>query len=338
METLNSNRIYKLDNIKFFLIIFVVIGHIADYFADMDRNVAIMRFIIYTFHMPAFIFISGLLGKRNIKEKRYLNIFSYLTVYLFIKILQFALDYFPDKKVPSFTLFADMSTPWYIFALFGFSLITIAIDKISPRYILILSVIIGCLAGYDKTLGDKFVLLRILVYYPFYYAGYISDPQKVCKFTSKKKLIPAALAIIAALISVSVIFYDKIYKIKFIFTGRNPYSAVYDNCYYGFALRLICYAVSTLVIFALFVLIPEKIGKGFLSKIGSNTLQIYALHLPIANLILRLLNKKLMFEKMETFVLFILILTLTFVITAFCALPFWKKVFKVITRIPLKEE
>ena len=59
-ETRNS----IIDNLKFFLIVLVIFGHVSNYVV-FDRNLPTVRIegylkhIIYAFHMPLFIFISG---------------------------------------------------------------------------------------------------------------------------------------------------------------------------------------------------------------------------------------------------------------------------------------
>ncbi|MCZ0856388.1 hypothetical protein OCL90_14675, partial [Enterococcus faecalis] len=52
-------RIYKRDNVKPFLIFLVTFGHILDREASPSRLMDTINFWIYSFHMPAFIFVSG---------------------------------------------------------------------------------------------------------------------------------------------------------------------------------------------------------------------------------------------------------------------------------------
>lgn len=338
MRTESENRIFELDNLKCFLIFMVVLGHAADLYADTNRVTGVIRFIIYTFHMPLFIFISGMLGKKNIRERRINNILSYLVLYLFIKVFQFIILWIVRGTAPAFRMFSDASAPWYIFALFAFSFITMAVDRVSPKYVLIFSVIVGCLAGYDSSLGDKFCLMRIFVFFPFYYAGYLTDPVKLCGYLSKKKFIPAAAAVLAALIIITAVFYDDIYLIKFIFTGRNAYSDVYENCWYGFLLRLLCYAVSSIVGLSLIAIVPNRnLGRLF-TYLGANTVQIYALHLPIVKAAAEITENLTNVSGRPTYFYLILVFSFTVLIFAFCAIPLWGMVIRKIMHIPLKNE
>lgn len=334
-----KTRIEKWDNIKFFLIFLVVLGHIADIYADVSFATGCLRFIIYTFHMPLFIYISGLFSKKNINEKRYLNIFSYLILYLFIKIINFFAQWAANGTKPGFKLFYAASVPWYAFALFAFSMITILIKNISPKYILILSVIIACIAGYDGSIRDFLCISRIIVFFPFFYLGYITDPEKIGRKLSDKKFIPFAVLVFAIITAVTIIFYDEIKDLKFLFTGRNPYSVFVKNCPYAFIFRLLCYAVSLLAGASFIVLIPEKIGKsGKIAALGKRSVQIYSLHFALKYLYFGFTNNRFGIEKLFVSKLLIYEFIIAVVITAICALPFWEPFFKKLMHIPLKTD
>ena len=60
----NTKRIYKWDNLKCFLIVMVVIGHFVNQYAPISNTMKSLSLFIYSFHMPLFIFLSGLLQKR----------------------------------------------------------------------------------------------------------------------------------------------------------------------------------------------------------------------------------------------------------------------------------
>ncbi|MBR5111839.1 MAG: acyltransferase family protein, partial [Clostridia bacterium] len=145
-NSLAKERIQRWDNIKFFLIFLVVLGHIADIYANISFATGVLRFYIYTFHMPLFLFVSGLFSKKNIKQKRWKNIFSYLILYLFIKVIDFFAKWAATDSNPGFSLFKAASVPWYAFCLFAFSVIIILIDKVKPAYVIAFSVILACVA------------------------------------------------------------------------------------------------------------------------------------------------------------------------------------------------
>ena len=54
-------REYKFDNLKILLILLVVLGHIIEPFYKLNT----LYLIIYAFHMPVFVYISGYFAKGN---------------------------------------------------------------------------------------------------------------------------------------------------------------------------------------------------------------------------------------------------------------------------------
>ena len=59
-----GKRVCIWDNLKCVLIFLVVVGHFVNQFEDESSIMRSISFFIYSFHMPLFIFLSGLLEKR----------------------------------------------------------------------------------------------------------------------------------------------------------------------------------------------------------------------------------------------------------------------------------
>ena len=329
-------RVQKWDNVKFFLIFLVVLGHIADIYANVSPATGIMRFYIYTFHMPLFLFISGLFSKSNVSKKRWDKIFSYLILYLFIKIIDFFAKWAAAGRQPRFDLFSEASVPWYAFCLFAFSIITIIVSGVKPAYVLTVSVILACVAGYDRNIGDFLCLSRIIVYFPFFYAGFITDREKLENLLKSKRIKVLSLLILTAAGFVIATYYGDIKNIKFIFTGRNPYSVFVKNCPYAFVFRLICYAVSSIMGLAFMAVIPERLPR-FISKAGAATIQVYSLHFALKLLYFGLINNRFHIDSYFKSKLIIYELLVSAVLMIICALPFWKYPINLITNIPVKK-
>ena len=94
----SHERFYRYDNLKFFLMVFVVIGHaIADYVPESHLMTSAWIFIS-TFHMPVFIFLFGLFSKRVINSSSYPGekIYTYIFLYIAYKILIYWTKLFAD--------------------------------------------------------------------------------------------------------------------------------------------------------------------------------------------------------------------------------------------------
>lgn len=83
-----ASRDHYIDNIKGVFIYLVVLGHLLDYLNRMDVPFSIgMQTLIYFFHMPGFVFLSGYLAKSFVK-KRFKGeiLLNYAWLYLLFKI------------------------------------------------------------------------------------------------------------------------------------------------------------------------------------------------------------------------------------------------------------
>ncbi len=290
MET-QKKRVEKWDILKFGLIFLVVLGHFADQYVDTS-NMAKMIFIyVYSFHMPLFIFVSGLFSKKNISEKRYKNIFSFFTLYLFIKIVDMISRVIISGEI-TFSMLNEGGAPWYALAICIYSLATILFRKISPKYVLVFSVVLAAVVGYDNDIATKFSLARIITFYPFFYAGYVLKQQKVADFLSKKpfKIASAIILLTAALIVIFKI--NSIYWLRPLLTSARSYSKLQEARIYGGLDRLAYYAVAFLMGSAVISLTPNKLGNGTIAKLGSRSIQVYALHYTVIYLLYGFISSK----------------------------------------------
>lgn len=277
MKKENSARLQKWDILKFILIFLVVLGHIADFSTRNNEYMRTLYLTVYTFHMPLFIFVSGLFSKKTVNEKKKDKIFSYLVLYFVLKFINFLYFWIAFGKT-SFSVFTETGLPWFMLALFAHSLITIAVKDFSPKYVMIFSILLACLAGYDKNINSFLALSRIIVFYPFYYAGYLLDAEKIEAHC--RKALPKILSavILAALIITAIFFGERFYWLRPLVTGANPFATLGTCAEYGFLIRLGYYAVASAICYAVIVLTPSKTPLGIAAKIGRKTLPVYAFH------------------------------------------------------------
>lgn len=279
-----SSRIQKWDILKFLLMFCVVLGHFADYHAEQNDDMKSLFLFIYSFHMPLFIFVSGLFSKRMINEKRWDRILGYLVLYFFTKVMVFAYEAI-FKQNFEFRLFGETGLAWFMFALFAFGLITVGASRFKPACVFVFSLALSLLSGYDKTIDSELVLSRIIVFYPFYYAGYCIEPEKLEKMSRGcwKKLLALAALVVLCWVAFNV---NGVYHVRPMFTGQHPYDTLGGGEDWGGLIRLACYAVSALACLCIIVIIPDRLDKkGRLSRLGQYTLSVYVFHYIILKLL-----------------------------------------------------
>lgn len=64
-----TNRVTYIDNLKAFAITLVVMGHIAEY--SMGCNGMPFNFFYSSFHMPLFMFLSGIFAMKGFQQYQY---------------------------------------------------------------------------------------------------------------------------------------------------------------------------------------------------------------------------------------------------------------------------
>ena len=275
---IKRERSSKWDILKFVMIFLVVLGHAADYYTADTESMKALFFFIYTFHMPVFIFVSGLFAKRTVNEKRKDKIAGYLILYLVFKIFDFGYKAI-FVGAPKFSLLSESAAPWFMLALFELAVITIIVKDFSPKFVLPISIALACIIGYDPEIRDFLALSRVIIYFPFYYIGYITDLKKLEEFCRKKALKIGSAAFLIAYAVIVFVFSDKMYWLRPLLTGRNPFSVLGPVSWeYGFLFRLGYYVIVAAVCLAIIVITPDKTPFGIIPKLGQRTLSVYFFH------------------------------------------------------------
>ena len=266
---------YLVDNIKVLLIFLVVFNHIIAFqLVKVDVIVRYVWYAITIFHMPAFVFMSGYLSKKpqdvlkNVKNLLIPYILGYsLTWYAYVWLGR-SMDY--ELLRPSGTVM------WYVLALFIYRLTIEALGKV--RFIVPLSIIFALWAGTRPEFTTYLSSSRIVVFFPFFGAGYLwkSDYTKVVrKFKGKWVLIPISGLLLYAIPNFMM---ENNIPID-IFRGNHTYQLCGMDNITGMLIRLLMYLVSFVLILTFLALIPDI--KLPITFIGRNTMGIYFFHYPI---------------------------------------------------------
>lgn len=286
--SMEAKRVYKWDNAKFILIVLVVISHFTQFLKHVPLGKSIFYFC-FLFHMPCFMFLSGLFSKSFMREdrdnaKKREKIIGYLMLYILLKVLIAQVRFLVSagEIAFSFSLFRENGTPWYMIAMPAWLMLTYALRRVKPAVLIPLSILLACASGYDKDIGSFLSLNRITVFYPFFLLGFYLDPDKLLSILSKRIMRLISRVALIAIASYIYIYIEDIYPSYYLCNPR------YDRTWLNipdmyFSLRLIYYPVVCCVLFAFLSAVPSK--KTFFTPLGQRTLQVYFWHMPIVYLI-----------------------------------------------------
>lgn len=275
-----SKRTAFWDNLKFAIICMVVVSHgIVNHIEASLMNAATIVFI-NTFHMPLFIFISGLFHKNKDISQRIVLMLSYA---LYFKILNMEFGNLLGEGKAISLLYED-SSPWFLIAIVIFTLTTYLLRNINYKYILVLSVVIGSLCGYDASISSSQLWSRVFCWFPYYFLGSIMRPESITGFLNKKIVKIIGLCSIMIFGGSCIVFRQSIWKLMYLAIPTNLYSVMPFYC--NGLIRIIHYLSVCLISIGFMVCIPQKEIKG-VTHFGKNTLSVYIYHTFVRSLFYR---------------------------------------------------
>ena len=263
MDRTIKTRDYGFDNIKFILIILVVLGHILEEISTTGF-MGVIRSVIYSFHMPLFVFISGYFSRMS-KRKTERAFAEYLIpFFIFNTIYTMAI-----QGVFKVNIFLPQYAFWYLLSLFFWNISIDYIYKFKP--IIIVSFILGIYCGLFGNIDRVFSLSRTICFFPFFILGYSFDKEK----TEKLRLLNKALPIIGIALSVGLTVFANIkgyIPIKMYEMIQSYNNTKVDNIPGGIE-RAVIYLIALLMIMCVISLVPNK--EYWFTKYGTRTVCIY---------------------------------------------------------------
>lgn len=277
-----SERDAFWDNAKFLLIVLVVAGHFLEPFRDPDYFWPRYLFtVIYTFHMPAFIFISGLFSKSVISGKRFRleRVITFLILYVSYKIIGALLSHFLWQSSISIDFFYEGGLAWYLLAMAAWFMLTYLVKDIRPVITVLISITLAFLVGFSTGPEDVLAYFRVINYWPFFLLGFYLNREKTRQFLSQKWLRILGIVGLIAFLFLTRRYIDDYWTYIRLFTGRNSYMAIAD-LWDGFHVwyRLLYYPFVIAIGICVLSIVPRR-RAGFLTNCGSRTLPVYYLHI-----------------------------------------------------------
>ena len=258
---------------------------------------------IYSFHMPAFIFLSGLVHKHYITEVRASLGINGETRMRWDKFLGFFLCGYGLKIFLQFTRtlmgqhplwhwIEEPGIPWYLFVMAEYELLFYLMrridGKVKPWMMITGAFALSAAIGYFPSVNDTFCLSRMINFLPIYMIGYYLDMRKFNEFLAGKRwlIVTGWIGIIA---SMAVCYFGKwgMYSWRKWFTGRRSYEFLTDFFSYaynnGWWIRIAVWTVAIAITLCIISVIPDK-DLGYITTVGSRTLNVYFWHRPLCYL------------------------------------------------------
>lgn len=262
-----KQRLQYLDVLRGVAVILVIFGHcLQSSFVNYPKLP--VYYLIYSFHVPLFVFVSGYLLKFQLKKstkhfinERFFRLFIPYLIWMTIRGFVYK-DALVSINILQFITRGVLlpQTPWFLYTLFFSSCITFILIKSNSRlahYIFIIFVFIINLLKFPF-LDNAYLLSLILIlhYSMIMYFGFIY-------YKNGKKLSNSFV-----LLSVSVL-----YVIAYYLSGTE-----FNNSFYQYPLKLFT-TFSLIYIAFYFVKRFKFLSKNkYLSRFGRYALELYVIH------------------------------------------------------------
>jgi len=262
------------DNAKFILIAFVVFGHLLNSYIYESEIIQALYKTIYSFHMPAFILVSGLFAKGFYEKGYILKITKKLILpYIIFQVIYTIYYYYLYQRS---SLSVDLLDPqwslWFLISLFCWNIMLLGFAKLPPFIGISLSIIIALLVGYIDSISNYLSLSRTFVFFPLFLIGYHISKENLKQLT--KPSIRMTSFFIMLLVFIGFYVYPDI-NYKWLL-GSKPYSELEEATIISMFKRLGFYGLSLIMVFNFLSLIPR--GQYFFTNWGKQTLYVYLLH------------------------------------------------------------
>ncbi|HHV38870.1 MAG TPA: acyltransferase family protein [Tepidimicrobium sp.] len=271
----NQRRDDYFDNAKFLLILLVVFGHLLQPFTKYSRWVYDLYLLIYSFHMPTFIFISGYFADSFIRKDKPIRDSFYKLIVPYI-IFQWGYSFYywliGINDSFSFGLLVPNWSLWFLVSSFFWRISLYFFSEVKPMTGICISILGSLLIGYVPFIGRELTLQRTFVFLPFFIIGYHIKEDRIHLFRKSKwkRWFSAALPIIFLIIHCIPDING------YIFFGSKPYEDFLDIAEFGAVIRLFSLTLGIVGIVGFLSIVPVE--KQFFTRWGQNTLVVYLFH------------------------------------------------------------
>ena len=280
------------DNAKALLILLVVIGHLL---LPLARTPLVngLIYLIYSFHMPCFVLLSGFYAKSAVRDGRFRwgKLVQFLWLYLIFKLMLDITEGLLAGEVPLWPdLLHESGAPWYLLALFFWYLLLPLAARIAQhgawaRGGALLAVLLLCVFGkYGVHLRDFFAIDRVIGFAPFFFCGYFWQEEGLVRFEHARRRFVYALLLLVLGLGAAFAANTELYQWHLIVYGADYHRYPMSLWPSLWAVNLGWYALALIMSLGLLALSPGRWIPVW-SRIGRYTLQIYILHRPIRDLL-----------------------------------------------------
>lgn len=262
-----------LDNARGLLIALVVVGHTIECFENTaDVLGSTLYTAIYSFHMAAFIMISGFLSRSYRSEPRQVRrlLTAMVVPYVIFQTVHEAGKALLLGQEFELQLFLPAWTLWFLVALLGWRLLTPVLRQL--KHPLMFAVAFSVIAPLDPDLDSVLSLGRVTQMLPFFVLGLVATPEMLARVKAFRHRWLGGVVLLAAVVVAYLVDARVPTSIFFLRSGYEDDRGVLLSMFVQVMVLLAGVAGS------LAILLVTPRGRSPLTAMGERSLTIYLLH------------------------------------------------------------
>ncbi|MEU4844140.1 acyltransferase family protein [Streptomyces gilvosporeus] len=262
------------DNAKYLAIVLVAMGHAWEPLTDGSRAAEALYMTVYTFHMPAFIIISGYFSRSfDMRKDRLQRLITGVAVpyVIFETAYAFFKRWADNDPGHPISLLDPWFLTWFLVALFIWRLTT-PLWKI-VRWPIPLAVVIAVLASVSPEIGDDLDLQRVLQFLPFFVLGLNLRPEHF-RMVQRRSVRIASVPIFAAALVMAYWAAPRMSSAWFY--HRDSAQELGTTWWAGVIMTLALFGCSLVMTACFYSWVPRR--TMWFTVLGAGTLYGYLLH------------------------------------------------------------
>ncbi|MEU7277219.1 acyltransferase family protein [Streptomyces sp. NPDC045431] len=261
------------DNAKYLAIVLVAVAHAWEPVMEGSRATRALYMLVYTFHMPAFILISGYFSRTfTAKPHQMRRLVTGIAVpYLVFETAYTLFRRWAGDPAQVFSLTDPFYLTWFLIALFVWRL-TAPLWR-TLRHPLTVALVIACLASLTPDISDDLDLQRILQFLPFFVLGVTLKPEHFALVRSR----PVRLAALPLAAGALVFAYWVAPRVRMGWFYRSTSAPELGYAWWtGPLMTLGLFACALLLTVAFLAWVPGR--RTWFTVLGAGTICGYLLH------------------------------------------------------------
>ncbi|MFJ4554481.1 acyltransferase family protein [Streptomyces massasporeus] len=262
------------DNAKYLAIVLVAVGHAWEPLRQGSRPVTALYMLVYAFHMPAFIIISGYFSRTfdgtPARLKRLVTgvVVPYVVFETAYTLFTRWTSQDPDRPV---SLLDPLYLTWFLAALFVWRLTTPLWRLV--RWPLPLALVIAMAATTAPSIGHDLDLQRTLQFLPYFVFGLLLGPEHF-RLVRRRTVRILAVPVAGCALAVAYWAVPRMDYAWFFHADSAPELGV--PLWYGPLMTLAAFGCSLVLVGCFLAWVPGR--RTWFTALGAGTLSGYLLH------------------------------------------------------------